>query len=537
MTNSASAAVQRTPEKGSRRRRLWHLVSWFTALSIVLIIGFLASAHWPYRYRVIKPMLQEVLGARVAIAHYHRTYFPNPGFMATEITLDRNPTPGVPTLGTIRSIFVQGNWLDLVMFRERVRKVDITGMHLIIPAPGSAASKKDFPPGSSSSFSGPDTFIDELRIHDSTLDVIRAEGGTYTFPISMLTIRKLQKGRELFYSVDMDNARPRGHILSQGSFGPLNPRDLGATPLSGQFTFGQVNLHDIGDISGTSISKGSFQGNLARIQAEATVFTPDFAVDNGKPTPITTSAHCTINALNGNVMLDAIDTKSGSTIIHMQGGIAGSPKVIDVDIDVVAGRTQDILRPFIRVDSPIAGVVWLKSHAHVDAAGNGVPFLDRLHVDGSFDVPAERLTDRKSEQELSAFSQRAQKNQPFKAGPAADSGSGGGAQSDTADVVSSLKGRARIERGSVTTNRLEFQMPGSSMDLHGTFNLHDGSAHLVGNLQMQSNVSNAATGFKSFLLKPLIPFFKKKKAGAVIPIAVNGKPGNYQVSQDVLGTK
>jgi hypothetical protein len=75
------------------------------------------------------------------------------------------------------------------------------------------------------------------------------------------------------------------------------------------------------------------------------------------------------------------------------------------------------------------------------------------------------------------------------------------------------------------------------MDLHGTFNLHDGSAHMVGTLQMKSDVSHATTGFKSFLLKPLIPFFKKKKAGAVIPIAVNGKPGNYQVSQDVLGTK
>jgi len=535
MTNSASVDVRHPPEKGSGRRRLWHLVSWFTALSIVLLIGFLASAHWPYRYRVIKPMLEEVLGAKVAMAHYHRTYFPNPGFMATEITLDRSPTPGVPALGTIRSIFVQGNWLDLVMFRERVRKVDITGLHLIIPAPGSAASKKDFPPGSSSSFSGPDTFIDELRIHDSTLDVIRAEGGIYTFPITMLTIRKFQKGRVLYYSVDMGNARPRGRIFSEGSFGPLDPKNLGATPLAGQFTFGQVDLHDIGDISGTSISKGSFQGTLARIQAEATIFTPDFAVDGGKPTPITTSAHCTINALNGDVILDAIDTKTGTTTIHMQGGIVGSPKVIDVDINVVAGRTQDILRPFIRVDSPIAGTVWLKSHAHVDAAGHGVHFLDRLHVDGSFDVPAERLTNRKTEQELSAFSQRAQKNQSFKAGPAANPVQGEAAHSETTDVVSSLKGRARIEKGSVTTNRLEFQIPGALMDLHGTFNLHDGSAHLFGTLQMQSDVSHATTGFKSFLLKPLIPFFKKKKAGAVIPIAVNGKPGNYNVSQDVLG--
>jgi hypothetical protein len=512
-------------------------VCWLTFLSFALLAAFLASAHWPYRYRIIKPMLEEVLGAQVAIAHYHRTYFPNPGFMATEITLNRNPTPGVPTLGTIKSIFVQGNWLDLLMFRERVRKVDITGMRLVIPAPGSAASKKDFPPGSSSSFSGPDTFIDELRIHDSTLDVIRAEGGTYTFPIRMLTIRKLQKGRVLYYSVDMNNARPRGHIFSQGSFGPLDPRNLGATPLAGQFTFAQVNLHDVGDISGTSTSKGSFQGSLARIQAESTVFTPDFAVDDGKPTPITASAHCTINALNGDVILDAIDAKNGATTIHVQGGIVGSPKVIDVDIDVPAGRVQDVLRPFIRVDSPVAGILWLKSHAHVDAAGNGVPFLDRLHVTGTFNVPAERLTDRKTEQELSAFSDRAQKRQPFKSGRGSGTEQRGADQSGATDVVSSLTGSARIEKGSVTTNRLEFQIPGSSVDVHGTFNLHDGSVFMVGTLRTQSDVSDATTGFKSFLLKPLIPFFKKKKAGAVIPIAVTGKPGNYKLGQDVLGKK
>src|ERR1039458_1022059 len=75
-----------------------------------------------------------------------------------------------------------------------------------------------------------------------------------------------------------------------------------------------------------------------------------------------------------------------------KGGVIGSPKAIDVDMNVSAGRAQDILRPFLRADSPIAGTVWLRSHAHVDPAGHGVHFLDRLHVVGSFEVPAERLT-------------------------------------------------------------------------------------------------------------------------------------------------
>lgn len=505
--------------------------------SIVLATAFLAEAHWPYRYRIIKPMLEEVLGGQVTIAHYHRTYFPHPGFMATGITLDRHPTPGVPPLGTVGSIFVQGTWLDLLMFRERVRQVDLTGLHLVIPAEGSAANKKEFPPGSSSSFSGPETLIDQLRIHNSTLDVIRAEGGTYSFPIRMLTIGNLQKGRVLSYSVDMTNARPRGHIFSVGSFGPLNPGSLGATPLSGHFTFENVDLHDIGDIGGTLSSEGSFQGNLAQFRAEASTFTPDFSVDGGQATPVTVSAHCTINALSGDVLLDAIDANVELTAMHFQGAVAGSPKAIDVDINVNAGRAQDVLRPFLHTDSPIAGTVWLRSHAHVDPAGHGVPFLDRLHVDGDFDAPAESLTNRKTEQELSAFSERAQKGQPSKVEPVPATPQGGAGQDDVADVVSSLRGNARIEKGNVTTQGLEFQIPGASVDLHGALSLHGGSVHLAGNLRMQSDVSHAATGFKSILLKPLIPFFKKQKAGAVVPILVSGKPGSYKVSQDLLGNK
>ena len=536
MTKSASAPAQQASEKGTRRSKIVFACG-LVSLFIVVALAFLAEAQWPYRYRIIKPMLQEVLGGQVTIAHYHRTYFPHPGFMATGITLDRNPTPGAAPLGSVSSVVVQGTWLDLLMFRERVRLVDLTGLHIVIPAPGSAASKREFPPGSSSSFSGPETLVEQLQIHDSTLDVIRAEGGTYSFPIRMLTIGNLQKGRVLSYSVDMTNARPRGHIFSVGSFGPMSPGNLGATPLSGHFTFADVDLRDIGNIGGTLSSEGNFQGTLARFQAEASTFTPDFTVDGGKPTPVTTSAQCTISALSGDVVLDAVDAKFESTAIRFQGGVIGSPKAIDVDINVSAGRAQDVLRPFLHVDSPIAGIVWLRGHAHVDPAGHGVPFLDRLHVVGSFQVPAERLTNRKTEEELSSFSLRAQKGQPSKGDFFAATPPGGADQDNVADVVSSLTGKAVIEKGIITSQGLEFQIPGASVDLHGSMNLHGGSVHLVGDLRMQSDVSHAATGFKSILLKPLIPFFKKQKAGAVVPILISGKPGSYKVSQDLLGNK
>jgi hypothetical protein len=61
--------------------------------------------------------------------------------------------------------------------------------------------------------------------------------------------------------------------------------------------------------------------------------------------------------------------------------------------------------------------------------------------------------------------------------------------------------------------------------------------HLVGNLRMKTDISHVTTGFKSALLKPFALFFKKKHAGAVVPIAVTGSPGHYRVTQDLSHDK
>jgi hypothetical protein len=80
-------------------------------------------------------------------------------------------------------------------------------------------------------------------------------------------------------------------------------------------------------------------------------------------------------------------------------------------------------------------------------------------------------------------------------------------------------------------------MPGVGVDLSGSFNLRNSTVDLTGNLRMQSDISHTTTGFKSALMKPLIPFFKKSKAGAVIPIAVTGRSGGYKVTQNLLHRK
>ncbi|WP_433967634.1 hypothetical protein [Tunturiibacter gelidiferens] len=403
----------------------------------------------------------------------------------------------------------------------------------MIPPVGSRANHEDFSPGSSGDFAGPTTVVEELNVHDADLDILRVDGGRYSFPIHQLVIRNFRKGGSISYFVDMQNAIPGGHIVANGSFGPLYPDNLGATPVSGEFSFAPVNLGDIHGISGTFSGRGHFKGALTAIEADADSVTPDFAVGRGKPTRLEALGHLTINGLNGNIVLHSVDAHVGATTVHASGQIVGAPKVTNLDLTVTKGRAEDVLRPFFKEKVPVTGSVWLHSHAVIAAAEGGRKFLERLRMDGAFDIPDERLTDKRTEQSLSAFSDRAQGlKRPEGGTSAADPAAG-----EDEEVLSSLKGPARIRNGVVSTDGLDFQVPGAGVKVKGTFSLYDKSVHMVGDLHMQTDLSHVTTGFKSVLLKPFAPFFKKQNAGAVIPIAITGSPNQYKVTQDLAHNK
>jgi hypothetical protein len=227
--------------------------------------------------------------------------------------------------------------------------------------------------------------------------------------------------------------------------------------------------------------------------------------------------------------IHSIDLKTGATSIHVAGEIGGLPKVANLDIAVTRGRAEDVLRPFIHEDIPISGSVWIRSHAYVGPPGDG--FLERLRVDGVFDVPAERVEDRDTQKSLSEFSQRAQGIKSDGSNPTS------GENGPATDALSSLKGSTSIRNGVASTQQLTFKIAGAEAELKGTFNFHNKQAHLTGNLKMDTDISHTTTGFKSWLLKPISPFFKKKNVGAVIPIAVTGTPGSYKVTQDITHSK
>jgi hypothetical protein len=510
-----------------RNRRRWLLIA-AAAFIVLASIGFyFISANWPYRFRKIRPLLEDDLASQVEVTSYHRTYFPKPGFVATGLTLRRKSALNLPPFGHAQMMVVQGRWSDLFLMRQRVQTVEVTGLHIVIPPIGSKANHANFPPGSTSDFTGPDTAIEMFKFHNAILEIMKNDGKRLIFPIRELDLAHFEKNKAINYAVDMQNAIPSGRIQSRGTFGPLNAKQIGVTAVSGTFTFTGVNLHDVGDIAGTLSSQGQFHGPLGALEAKADSITPNFTVDGGTATRVLGSIQCTVNGTNGDVAMHDIELRTGATTIRAIGAVQGSPKATNIDIDVKGGRAEDVMQPFIHDEVPIAGSVWLHSHAYLEPDHHGGGFLHRLHVNGVFDVPAERVTNQKTEKSLTDFSHRAQGKK--------DSDSG--EKPANADTLSSLKGPAQIQDGTAMSRHVTFRIPGAQADLGGTFNFHTKIVHMVGNLRMDTDISHTATGFKSFLLKPLAPFFKKKNAGALIPIAVTGGPGHYQVTQDLAHKK
>lgn len=526
----APEPLRKPPETPAprRRRRLLIVAGWLALAGVMIGIWF-TGQNWPFRYIKMKPLLEDVFGSQIQITHYHRVYFPNPGFIATGLTLRRKSAPDQPPIGTVQTFFVHGRWIDLLLLRRRVELVDITGFHLVLPPPGSKAAREDFPPGSTADFSGPDTPIARLEIHDSVLDVLRDNGKRFTFLVRQLHIENMQKGQAMKYAVDMDNAIPRGRIRASGSFGPLSESNPGETLVSGRFEVEHFDLSDVGKIRGMLRGVGTFSGRLDAIRATADTRTPDFGVDDGQATEVSGPVDCTVNGMTGDVFFHSIEARTGRTIVRASGQTVGrGGKSTNLDLVVTGGRAQDMLRPFLHKDPPITGSVDLHAHVYLAPSREG-RFLHRLHVEGAFEVPREKVTDSNTERSLSAFSQRAQ----------------GGKAPDTAkdkttpvpNAISSLRGPVTIRDAVVTTHALAFEAPGVQARLDGTFNLHTSAVDLSGEVATKADIADDATGWKSILLKPLAPFFRKKHAGAVIPIAVTGQQGNYKITQNLAHKK
>ena len=89
-------------------------------------------------------------------------------------------------------------------------------------------------------------------------------------------------------------------------------------------------------------------------------------------------------------------------------------------------------------------------------------------------------------------------------------------------AASNFKGDFNLSNGLMSFSKLSFNVPGASVDLHGTYGLVTENLNFLGTVRLEAEASHTTTGFKSLLLKPLELLLKDKRAGTVVPFKITG---------------
>jgi hypothetical protein len=87
--------------------------------------------------------------------------------------------------------------------------------------------------------------------------------------------------------------------------------------------------------------------------------------------------------------------------------------------------------------------------------------------------------------------------------------------------ISDLKGQFRLASSILSFRNLTFEVEGASVNLDGKYGLLSEQVDFHGKLRMNAKLSQTTTGFKSFILKAVDPFFRKHNA-TELPIKVTG---------------
>jgi hypothetical protein len=312
-------------------------------------------------------------------------------------------------------------------------------------------------------------------------------------------------------------------VEAAGTFGPWHRGDPGGSPLTGRYTFDNVDLATVKGIGGHLTSTGTFSGQLDRIAVSGETRTPDFFLKvAGNPVPLTTRFEAVVDGTHGDTYLNAVSGKFLNTSLVSRGAVVGAEgrkgKTVQVHVKIDDGRIEDVLRLAVQGEQPVLrGRLALEADLNLPTGPEDV--MDRLEIDGAVDVQSARFTDGQVREKISDLSERAR---------------GLDAETRRDDVAANLLTKFTLRRGVLGVHGAAFTMPGANVELAGTYGLFSEMIQFDGTVRMKATISQAAGGgLKGVLLKAIDPLFRKKGAGAVLPIRIRGTRKEPKVGLDV----
>jgi hypothetical protein len=294
--------------------------------------------------------------------------------------------------------------------------------------------------------------------------------------------------------------------------------------VTGKYTFDHADLGTIKGIGGILSSVGEFTGQLNRIVVDGTTETPDFSLDTAnRPVPLHTKFHAIVDGTSGDTYLQPVDATLDQSNFSCTGAVVnvkGKGHFIDLDANVPNGRIQDFLELAVKTRPVLmTGRLNMKAKLHIHPGSQRV--IERMGLQGGFRLRSIHFTNPEWQDKVDMLSLRAQ-GQPKLAKPGAD------------DVSSLMTGQFVLGNARLNLSKLSYSLPGADVNLAGVYSLDGSELDFDGKVRTKAALSNmVATWWKSWLLKPVDPFFRKNGAGAEIPIKISGTRGAPKFGLDL----
>ena len=285
-------------------------------------------------------------------------------------------------------------------------------------------------------------------------------------------------------------------------------------------SFTNADLGHFDGIRGTLESEGAFRGVLERIEVEGSTHVPDFALaDVNHPVRLETRFHSIVDGTNGNTWLRPVDGTFLDTVIHTVGGVVEPEgedgRTVTLDVVMDKARIEDVLHLAVKSkDPPMTGALTLR--AKLELPPGQVDVLQKLNLDGSFEMTGARFGAGGIQTKVNELSQKARGEGDQRAG----------------EVVSDFTGTFAMRGGVIRFSRITFAIPGARVNLNGAYAVRSEALDFRGTVRLDAKLSELTSGGKAFFLKLIEPLFRRKDV-TVLPITIGGTAASPKFGLDI----
>lgn len=430
-------------------------------------------------------------------------------------------TPDVVAAGAtapliaIRHFYFHTGLLGLFIKPMHIAAVHVSGLDINIPPRNERKQGSGLTTQNGKHAGKIKIVVDEIVCDDSELIIGTSKPGKdpKRYILKHIVMRDVGSSASWSYEATLTNAIPRGNIHATGAFGPWDTESPGDSPVSGNYTFDHAELNTIKGIGGMLSSVGNFDGMLDRIDVQGTTQTPNFSLDIAHhEVPLETQFQATADGLTGDTYLHKIQARLGHSSFTCSGkviNIKGQGHATDLDVDIPAGHIEDFLALAVRTTPVVMdGVISMKAKLHISPGKESV--AQKMQMQSAFTLTQVHFTNPQVQDKVDMLSMRAQ-GEPQLAKPGA------------ADVRSGMTGVLALADGKIEFSKLNYVMPGATVDLSGEYTLDGAKFEFTGTVRTKAKLSQmVSTWWKSLLLTAADPFFSKHGAGTEIPVKISG---------------